>query len=62
MEALALFDNHSDIGTMYIVLSMIAALIGGRCPGTWLELAQPGIEYITDTQFYNVLVTARTAS
>src|SRR5512144_113665 len=51
--------NHKDIGTMYIVLSMVAALIGGLM--SWyirLELAQPGLEYITDTQFYNVLVTA----
>ena len=51
--------NHKDIGTMYIILSMVAALIGGVM--SWyirLELAQPGIEYITDTQFYNVLVTA----
>src|SRR5512147_2910792 len=51
--------NHKDIGTMYIVLSMIAALIGGAM--SWyirLELAEPGLQYITDTQFYNVLVTA----
>src|SRR5512134_581998 len=51
--------NHKDIGTMYIILSMVAALIGGAM--SWyirLELTQPGLEYITDTQFYNVLVTA----
>jgi cytochrome c oxidase subunit I len=51
--------NHKDIGTMYMILAMIAALIGGAM--SWyirLELAQPGLEYITDTQFYNVLVTA----
>src|SRR5512132_2213387 len=51
--------NHKDIGTMYIVLAMIAALIGGAM--SWyirLELAEPGLQYITDTQFYNVLVTA----
>jgi cytochrome c oxidase subunit 1 len=51
--------NHKDIGTMYIVLALIAALIGGAM--SWyirLELAQPGIQYIEDTQFYNVLVTA----
>jgi cytochrome c oxidase subunit 1 len=51
--------NHKDIGTMYIVLSMIGALIGGAM--SWyirLELAEPGLQYITDTQFYNVLVTA----
>ncbi|MBX3515780.1 MAG: cytochrome c oxidase subunit I [Rhodospirillales bacterium] len=51
--------NHKDIGTMYIVLSMIAALLGGMM--SWyirLELAEPGIQFIEDTQFYNVLVTA----
>ena len=34
--------NHKDIGTMYMVLSMIAALIGGLM--SWyirLELAHP---------------------
>jgi len=51
--------NHKDIGTMYIVLSIVAAIIGGAM--SWyirLELAEPGIQYIDDFQFYNVLVTA----
>ena len=51
--------NHKDIGTMYIVLSMIAALVGGLM--SWyirVELAEPGLQFIHDTQFYNVLVTA----
>ena len=51
--------NHKDIGTMYIVLSFVAATIGGLM--SWmirLELAQPGIQFISDFQFYNVLVTA----
>jgi len=51
--------NHKDIGTMYIVLSVIAAIIGGAM--SWyirLELMYPGIQYIDDFQFYNVLVTA----
>jgi len=51
--------NHKDIGTMYIVLSMVAALVGGLM--SWyirLELAEPGLQFIQDTQFYNVLVTA----
>jgi cytochrome c oxidase subunit 1 len=51
--------NHKDIGTMYIVLSLIAALIGGAM--SWyirLELAEPGLQHIEDLQFYNVLVTA----
>jgi cytochrome c oxidase subunit I len=51
--------NHKDIGTMYIILALVAALIGGVM--SWiirLELASPGIEYVQDIQFYNVLVTA----
>lgn len=51
--------NHKDIGTLYLAISMIAALIGGAM--SWyirLELAAPGIQYIDDFQFYNVLVTA----
>ncbi|MFQ5764428.1 MAG: cbb3-type cytochrome c oxidase subunit I, partial [Rhodospirillales bacterium] len=50
--------NHKDIGTMYIVLSMVAALIGGGMSMLIrLELMNPGIQFITDFQFYNVLVT-----
>jgi len=51
--------NHKDIGTLYILVSFIAAIIGGAM--SWyirLELAAPGIQYIDDFQFYNVLVTA----
>ena len=51
--------NHKDIGTLYIILSIVAAIIGGAM--SWyirLELAEPGIQYIGDFQFYNVLVTA----
>ena len=58
--------NHKDIGTMYIVLSMVAALIGGAM-SFWirLELMDPGIQFnifgageeATYFQFYNVLVT-----
>jgi cytochrome c oxidase subunit I len=51
--------NHKDIGTLYMVLSMVAALVGGSM--SWLirlELALPEIQFITDSQFYNVLLTA----
>jgi len=51
--------NHKDIGTMYICVSFIAAIVGGLM--SWyirLELAHPGVQYIDDFQFYNVLVTA----
>ena len=51
--------NHKDIGTLYLVLSAVAGLVGAVM--SWiirLELAQPGIQFIDDFQFYNVLVTA----
>ena len=51
--------NHKDIGTMYLVLAMIGGVVGGAM--SWfirLELAVPGIQFIDDFQFYNVLVTA----
>ena len=51
--------NHKDIGTLYIILSMIAAVVGGGMSMyIRLELAEPGIQYIDDFQLYNVLVTA----
>ena len=51
--------NHKDIGTMYIVVSIIAALIGGGMSFIIrLELMEPGIQFVEDFQFYNVLVTA----
>lgn len=50
--------NHKDIGTMYIVYAIIMALVGGAMSMMIrLELAEPGIQYIEDSQFYNVLVT-----
>ena len=50
--------NHKDIGTMYIVLSMVAALVGGLMSFLIrLELQDPGIQFISDFQFYNVLIT-----
>jgi cytochrome c oxidase subunit 1 len=51
--------NHKDIGTMYLVLAAIGGLVGGIM--SWLirlELSQPGLQYITDPHFYNVLVSA----
>ncbi len=51
--------NHKDIGTMYITIAVISAILGmGASMAIRLELAVPGIQFITDTQFYNVLVTA----
>ena len=58
--------NHKDIGTMYIVLSMVGAVLGGLMSFLIrLELLDPGIQFnlfgageeAAYFQFYNVLVT-----
>ena len=52
--------NHKDIGTMYIIFSVITGLIGGAMSVLIrMELAEPGAQVLDgDHQFYNVLVTA----
>ena len=65
--------NHKDIGTLYLILAIIAGIVGGVISGLmrW-ELAAPGIQYLpgwaamlggepTDTagkHLWNVLITA----
>ena len=51
--------NHKDIGTMYLIFSVVAALVGGGFSMLIrMELMDPGLQFVTDKQFYNVLVTA----
>jgi cytochrome c oxidase subunit I len=51
--------NHKDIGTMYLVFSVVAAIVGGGMSMIIrAELMDPGLQWVTDKQFYNVLVTA----
>ncbi|VBB69171.1 Cytochrome c oxidase polypeptide I [invertebrate metagenome] len=56
----AFSTNHKDIGTMYIVLSVIAGIIGAVMSFVIrAELQQPGLQLLQDQeQFYNMLVTA----
>lgn len=50
--------NHKDIGTMYIIYAIVMAVIGGAMSMmVRLELTQPGLQFIEDLHFYNVLVT-----
>lgn len=50
--------NHKDIGSMYIMYAVVMALIGGMMSMMIrLELAEPGLQFLEDLHFYNVLVT-----
>ncbi|HIB63623.1 MAG TPA: cytochrome c oxidase subunit I, partial [Phycisphaerales bacterium] len=57
--------NHKDIGTLYIIFSIIAGLIGGLFSMYMrLELQEPGVQYMTmsdgspDGHLWNVIITA----
>ncbi len=60
--------NHKDIGTLYLIFAVIAGTIGGAISGIMrLELAAPGIQYLTwftqgnlDASYHlwNVFITA----
>ncbi len=52
--------NHKDIGSMYIIFSIAAGIIGGLLSFIFrLELASPGIGILGGNyQLYNVLITA----
>ena len=51
--------NHKDIGTMYLVFSIFAAVIGGAF-SVWMrmELQNPGMQYFSDGHQWNMVVTA----
>ena len=49
--------NHKDIGTMYLVFSLIMFFVGGSMAMIIrAELFQPGLQFV-DPQFYNSMVT-----
>jgi len=51
--------NHKDIGTMYLVFSMVAGVIGGALSiAMRLELQDPGMQFFADPHLFNVFVTA----
>jgi cytochrome c oxidase subunit 1 len=51
--------NHKDIGTLYLLFSVFAAIIGGAFSILMrMELQSPGMQYFADGQMWNVVVTA----
>src|SRR5271165_7573861 len=51
--------NHKDIGTMYLVFSIVAGVVGGLLSiGMRLELQHPGMQIFADPNMFNVFVTA----
>ncbi|MEJ2435101.1 MAG: cbb3-type cytochrome c oxidase subunit I, partial [Pseudolabrys sp.] len=51
--------NHKDIGTMYLVFSITAGVIGGLLSlAVRMELQAPGMQIFSNGHEYNVFVTA----
>jgi len=51
--------NHKDIGTLYLLFSLIAAIVGAVASVLMrAELHSPGLQVVADGQMWNVLVTA----
>ena len=49
--------NHKDIGTLYLIFSLMMFFIGGAMAMIIrAELLQPGLQFV-DPQFYNSMVT-----
>ncbi|MGQ9371629.1 cbb3-type cytochrome c oxidase subunit I, partial [Azospirillum sp. A39] len=51
--------NHKDIGTLYLIFSVIAAVAGiGFSAIMRAELHHPGLQVVSDGQFWNVVISA----
>lgn len=54
-----LSSNAKDIGTLYLMFALFSGLIGTAFSVLIrLELSGPGIQYISDNQLYNSIITA----
>src|ERR1700679_803933 len=51
--------NHKDIGTLYLIFACVAGLVGGAFSVLMrLELMHPGLQYFSNGQQWNVIITA----
>ena len=51
--------NHKDIGTLYLIFSVVAGLIGGLFSMIMrMELQDPGLQFVSGGQQWNVFITA----
>ena len=54
-----LSSNAKDIGTLYLMFALFSGLIGTAFSVLIrLELSGPGVQYISDSQLYNSIITA----
>ncbi len=50
--------NHKDIGTLYMIFGFTAGIVGGLLSiGMRLELQEPGLQFFSNPQAFNVFVT-----
>ena len=50
--------NHKDIGTLYLIFGFTAGIVGGLLSiAMRLELQEPGLQYFSNPQAFNVFVT-----
>lgn len=51
--------NAKDIGVLYLIFALFAALVGTAYSVLIrLELSAPGVQFISDNQLYNTIITA----
>ena len=59
IERWFLSTNAKDIGTLYLIFALFSGLLGTAFSVLIrLELSGPGVQYISDNQLYNSIITA----
>lgn len=59
LERWFLSSNAKDIGTLYLIFALLSGLVGTAFSVLIrLELSRPGVQFISDNQLYNSIITA----